>query len=94
MAECSRGLSKVLHVALFVLMCHAATACASLGPNEHEGLAGRVLLASQEAISNWERSPSTVGGSVSFVQPMDDSKVRKNDSKPCGVPLMTSTDAL
>lgn len=59
-----------------VLMCRVTVACAAV-PDELEGLAGRVLMASSEVQGNGPNEKPKGTDSVSFVQPVEDEVVRK-----------------
>lgn len=54
-----------------VLMCRATVACAAV-PDELEGLAGRVLMASSEVQANDPKEKPKGTDSVSFVQPVEE----------------------
>ena len=73
MAKCSRYMARVLRVIGFVLLVQIALACASI-PDEHEGLLGRFLMASQEKIDEIGKA-SLEPSSVSYVFPVGDQKV-------------------
>ncbi|KAK3696732.1 hypothetical protein QZH41_013076, partial [Actinostola sp. cb2023] len=68
MAKCSRYMARVLRVIGFVLSVQIVLACALI-PNEHEGLLGRFLMASQEKVDEMGMA-SLEPSSVSYVFPV------------------------
>lgn len=72
---CKGRLSLFLIIGI-VLMCRATVACAAV-PDELEGLAGRVLMASSEVQANDPKEKPKGTDSVSFVQPVEEEVVRK-----------------
>jgi hypothetical protein len=73
MAKCSKYMARVLRVIGFALIVQVALACALI-PNEHEGLLGRFLMASEEKIEEIGQ-PSVHAESKSFIFPLSDEKV-------------------
>lgn len=78
MGKCRKGSFNLCLLVAVVLMCRVTVACAAV-PDELEGLAGRVLRASEDlAANNHDGGGTKSSDSVSFVQPVEDEVVRKS----------------
>ena len=71
-----KGSISLFQVVAVVLMCRVTLACAAV-PDEMEGLAGRVLMASSENPGKEQSKATKASDSVSFVQPVEDEVVRQ-----------------
>lgn len=72
MGKCRKGSFNLCLLVAVVLMCRVTVACAAV-PDELEGLAGRVLRASEDlAADNHDEGGTKSSDSVSFVQPVED----------------------
>ena len=73
MGQYRKGSFNLCQLVAVVLMCRVTVGCAAV-PDELEGLAGRVLKASEDIPGG---AVSKSSDSVSFVQPVEDEVVRK-----------------
>ena len=76
MGAYQKGSISLFQVAAVVLMCRVTLACAAV-PDEMEGLAGRLLMASSEIPEKDPSKATKASDSVSFVQPVEDEVVMK-----------------
>ena len=77
MGQYRKGSFNLCQLVAVVLMCRVTVGCAAV-PDELEGLAGRVLKASEDIpANNPGGAVSKSSDSVSFVQPVEDEVVRK-----------------
>lgn len=83
MGQHRKGSFSLCQLVAVVLMCRVTVGCAAV-PDELEGLAGRVLKASEDIpANNPDGAVTKSSDSVSFVQPVEDEVVRKPGSFPC-----------
>ena len=84
MGQYRKGSFSLCQLVAVVLMCRVTVGCAAV-PDELEGLAGRVLKASEDIpANNPDGTVTKSSDSVSFVQPVEDEVVRKPESFMCG----------